>query len=111
MNALLGQLLAVKAKIATEDKWTQGAYARLPNGEVCHVSNPSAASFCLRGVCLALDDGTGSDILRPFLRKHSQNLFPSHHRSLTNLNDAEGFAAVHAVLDAAIAEARAQESA
>lgn len=97
---LRDQLLAVKAKIATPSQWATRVYATDSDGWPVPVGSPLAACFCLEGA--VRHAGNSPEVFSALISK-AHDLYDSN--SLSSINDNFGFTAVHAVLDAAIAEA------
>lgn len=94
----LAFLRAVKAKIATRETWTQGAYGRDANGRVVSYTSPRTVCWCWEGAAFAVGGETG--------HWRMERLAHLTGGDLLHINDTEGFDAVHKVLDAAV---RAQE--
>ncbi len=46
--------------LETPDKWTQGAFARLPDGKAVKSNHPNAVCWCLIGAICKCYDGIGA---------------------------------------------------
>lgn len=110
-------LLVIKTLINTRDTWTQYAFARNLTGQSVPPADPTACQWCLLGAITKIC-ATQFQVywviwyLEDVMHAQAtpwQGYLPAICPSFANLNDFGGFDAVHAVLDAAIAEWKPHE--
>ncbi len=108
-------LVAARAKIADPAHWTQGFWARTPNGVTCIPSDPRAVCWCVGGAIEACLRGVGQTdgfdelmlklepIAAEILGLATTSRLDDSTRRVTRLNDTLGHAAALELLDRAIA--------
>jgi len=107
MTTLHNLLIEAKRIIATRETWTQHTNARTASDLPTNYHNPRACKFCVIGALGKAQlnlDYRRSEILNgealKLLNSTANELTGCG--SLPDVNDRQGFVAVHAVLDAAI---------
>jgi len=83
------------------DRWTQGGYARRPDGKVTSPQDPAATSFCLLGAMYHAAGALGEAAHRAdsFLELYLR-------QDVTDFNDSHDYATVIAALDDAVTRCR-----
>lgn len=96
-------LIAAKAKIATRETWTQDATARDASGKPTYATDPNAVCWCALGAIQAVVDGIVSGLMAYSALDRCAD------GDAIDVNDYDGFEAVHAAFDRAIEEASKYE--
>jgi hypothetical protein len=97
MKPPLQVLSEVRDLFKDRKKWTQHAYARDKNGYECNATDPFATCWCLAAAILIKAGGADQ---ADGARRVLYDLIPG---SIVGKNDDEGYDAVMALLDKAIA--------
>lgn len=115
MNNTLEQLISVKNKIATPDKFIQGWYCADERGIHTDLGNVKACKFCIKGAVYTTTPVTGYARALHALEIVAAELYPQPEpatieafldfgksSAIVYVNDELGFDAVHRVLDETI---------
>lgn len=105
MTTLIERLIAVKQLIATPETWCTQTSARDAQGVGVPAYDPAACQWCLLGAISKIcpNNKDHSSVVN-YLYTHMDHLY-SECLQIADLNDQEGFDAVHKLLDVAIARA------
>lgn len=100
VNETVKILRAARDLISDPKKWTQGAYARDANGDLCRCEGPEAASWCAFGVLWGRQDATYYLVM----------CLPDSYKTVAAFNDCSTHEEVLALYARAIELALAEES-
>jgi hypothetical protein len=95
-------LIIARKLIEKEENWTQGAYARLPDGTPTDEDGPSVSCYCSLGAL-----SKAGNFWTP--QKAYDYLYAAMGSSITDFNDTHTHAEVLAAFDAAIEASKKEE--